>query len=53
VPVVVVSRSGVSGRISRDLDGLTYTNTEKGIAEHPLFDQWIRDTVAAASKTAG
>jgi len=53
VPVVVVSRSGVSGRISRDLDGLTYTNTEKGIAEHPLFDQWIRDTVAAASKTGG
>lgn len=48
VPVVVVSRSGVSKRIAKDLDGLEYTSTVKGIAEHPLFEQWVRGTVAAA-----
>lgn len=53
VPVVIVSRSGVSGRIAKDLAGLEYVSTEKGIAEHTLFDQWIRETVAAATKPAG
>jgi len=48
VPVLIVSGSGVSGRIERDLAGLDYINVDKGIAEHPLFDRWIRDTVAAA-----
>lgn len=48
LPVVVVSRSGVSGRIARDLDGLEYTSTVKGIAEHPLFEQWVRTTVATS-----
>lgn len=53
VPVVIVSRSGVSARIAKDLSGLDYVSTEKGIAEHMLFDQWIRDTLAAATKPAG
>jgi hypothetical protein len=53
VPVVIVSRSGVSGRIAKDLDGLDYTSTVKGIAEHELFDQWIRETVAAATRQPG
>lgn len=53
VPVVIVSRSGVSGRIAKDLAGLDYVSTEKGIAEHTLFDQWIRDTVAASVTSAG
>jgi hypothetical protein len=48
VPVLIVSRSGVSTRIAKDLEGLDYTSTEKGIAEHPLFDRWVRETVAAA-----
>ena len=48
VPVVVVSRSGVSSRITRDLQGLAYTSTIKGIAESPLFDRWVRQTLAAA-----
>lgn len=48
VPVVVVSRSGVSKRIAGDLDGLEYTSTVKGIAEHPLFEQWVRSTVAGS-----
>ncbi len=49
VPVVIVSRSGVSERIARDLQGLVYTSTVKGIAEHALFERWIRETVAAAA----
>lgn len=49
VPVVVVSRSGVSKRIERDLEGLQYTSTVKGIAEHALFEQWVREQVAAAA----
>jgi hypothetical protein len=45
---VVVSCSGVSGRITRDLQGLAYTSTIKGIAESPLFDRWVRQTLATA-----
>ncbi len=52
VPVVIVSRSGVSRRIANDLEGLAYTSTVKGIAEHPLFERWILDTVAAAASEA-
>jgi len=48
VPVVVVSRSGVSGRIERDLAGLDYTSTHKGIAESPLFSLWVQETLASA-----
>lgn len=50
VPVVIVSRSGVSRRITKDLEGLDYTSTVKGIAEHPLFDRWVRDRVASATQ---
>ncbi|MBL8202113.1 MAG: hypothetical protein JNK40_14185 [Chromatiales bacterium] len=53
VPVVIVGRSGVSARIAKDLADLDYVSTGKGIAEHTLFDQWIRETVAAATKPAG
>jgi hypothetical protein len=45
---VVVRRSGVSKHIGKDLDGLQYTSTVKGIAEHPLFRQWVREQEAAA-----
>jgi hypothetical protein len=48
VPVVTVSRSGVTRRIANDLAGLTYTSTVKGVAEHPLFDQWVRESLASA-----
>jgi hypothetical protein len=50
-PVVSVSRSGVSQRTGRDLESLNCTSTVKGVAEYPLFEQWVRESVLGA--TAG
>jgi hypothetical protein len=53
-PVLMTSGGGVSRRIERDLGGLNYTVVDKGITEHPLFDRWVRETVAAElGKTPG
>jgi hypothetical protein len=52
-PVLMTSGGGVSDRIERDLKGLDYTVVDKGITEHPLFDQWVRETVAAELKKVG
>ncbi len=53
VPGVVVSRTGVSKRIARDLEGLTYVSTAKGIAESPLFGDWVQQTLAEALRPTG
>lgn len=46
--VIMTSQGGVTQRIRRDLEGLKFELVDKGIAEHPLFDRWIQDTVATA-----
>lgn len=44
---IMTGQGGVSGRLRRDFDGLSYDLVDKGLTEHPLFDRWIADTVAA------
>jgi hypothetical protein len=51
--VIMTSQGGVTRRIRRDLDGLEFELVDKGVAEHPLFDRWVRDTVAAATRKSG
>jgi hypothetical protein len=51
--VIMTSQGGVTRRIRRDLDGLQFDLVDKGIAEHPLFDRWVRETVAASTRKAG
>lgn len=52
-PVLMTRGGTVTKRIAKDLDALTYTVVDKGITEHPLFDVWVRETVAAELKKAG
>jgi hypothetical protein len=52
-PVLMTSGGTVTAKLTRDLGGLNYTVADRGITEHPLFDQWVRDTVAAALKQSG
>ena len=44
---LLTSQGGVSGRIRRDLEGLDYVFADQGLAEHPLFKEWISRTVEA------
>lgn len=52
-PVLLTIGGRVSQKIQHDLDGLTYTFVDKGMIGHPLFAQWIQDTVDAELKEAG
>lgn len=45
---IMTGQGGVTGRLRRDFDGLTYDLVDKGLIEHTLFDQWIRSTVSGA-----
>ena len=51
-PVLMTRGGTVTRRIANDLKDLPYTVVDKGITEHPLFDQWVRETVAAELKKA-
>lgn len=44
---IMTGQGGVSGRLRRDFDGLSYDLVDKGFTEHPLFDRWIDATVTA------
>lgn len=52
-PVLMTSGGSVSGRLTRDLQGLDYTMVDKGVTEHALFDEWVRETIAAQLQRAG
>lgn len=41
-------KGNVQKKIRRDLKGLDYDLSEKGIVEHPLFSEWIDSVIAAA-----
>jgi hypothetical protein len=49
-PVLLTAGGRVSKKIGADLDGLTYTFVDKGMIGHPLFAQWVRETVAAGAR---
>jgi hypothetical protein len=50
--VIVLTTLPVKGsvhrKIQRDLDGLDYDLVEKGVVEHPKFNDWIESVVASA-----
>jgi hypothetical protein len=52
-PVLLTASGRVSQKIGKDLSGLSYTFVDKGMIGHPLFAQWVRDTVAERARPAG
>jgi hypothetical protein len=51
-PVLLTAGGRVSQKIGVDLNGLTYTFVDKGMIGHPLFAQWVLESVAAGAKPA-
>lgn len=49
-PVLLTASGRVAQKIGKDLSGLSYTFVDKGMIGHPLFAQWVRDTVAERTK---
>jgi sirohydrochlorin cobaltochelatase len=49
-PVLLTASGRVSKKIGNDLSGLSYTFVDKGMIGHPLFAQWVSDTVAGKTK---
>ena len=48
-PVLITGRGGVSQRIRKDLDGLTYELADVGLAESPRFGEWVSESIASAT----
>jgi hypothetical protein len=46
---LILTKGGFHRRLQKDLDGLTYKFANKGLIEHPLFQEWVSTTVRAAS----
>lgn len=46
-PVLMTGRGLISKKITRDLESLNFELADFGIAEHPLFQEWLANTVAA------
>jgi sirohydrochlorin cobaltochelatase len=49
-PVLLTASGRVSQKIGKDLSGLSYTFVDKGMIGHPLFAQWVQDTVAEKTR---
>jgi sirohydrochlorin ferrochelatase len=45
---MILTKGGFNARLQKDLAGLDFTFANKGIIEHPLFQEWITDTLRAA-----
>jgi hypothetical protein len=41
-------KGGVQKKIRRDLEGLEYSLSERGVVEHPLFSKWVDSVIASA-----
>jgi len=39
----------IQNEINRDLSGLKYKFNSKGLTQHPLFEEWLRTSVADAA----
>jgi hypothetical protein len=50
--VLMTGQGGVTARLRRDFDGLNYDLVDKGLAEHPLFNTWIEESVREALASA-
>ena len=45
---MILTRGGFHARLKKDLDGLTYEFANRGLIEHPAFQDWISTTVEDA-----
>jgi hypothetical protein len=45
---MILTKGGFHARLQKDLDGLTYLFANKGLIEHPAFQEWITMTVKEA-----
>ncbi len=52
-PVLLTASGRVSQKIGKDLSGLSYTFVDNGMIGHPLFAQWVQDTVDERTKPGG
>ena len=46
---MILTRGGFHVRLQKDLDGLDYRFANRGLIEHPAFQEWISATVRDAS----
>jgi sirohydrochlorin ferrochelatase len=46
---LILTKGGFHRRLQKDLDGLTYKFANRGLIEHPLFQEWVSTTVREAS----
>lgn len=47
---MILTRGGFHARLQKDLEGLDYTFANRGLIEHPAFQDWIAAAVKAAAK---
>ncbi len=45
---LILTKGGFHARLQKDLTGLNYKFANKGLIEHPLFQDWINSTVTQA-----
>lgn len=46
---MILTRGGFHARLKKDLSGLGFEFADRGLIEHPAFQQWIRDSVKNAA----
>jgi len=48
---MILTRGGFHARLKKDLEGLTFNFANRGLIEHPLFQEWITAMVNGANGT--
>jgi len=48
---MILTRGGFHTRLQKDLEGLDYTFADRGLIEHPAFQEWIAAAVKSATKS--
>lgn len=46
---IILTKGGFHARMQKDLDGLDFKFVNRGLIEHPLFQEWISSTVEGAT----
>lgn len=48
---MILTRGGFHARLQKDLEGLDYTFADRGLIEHPAFQEWIAAAVKSATRS--
>lgn len=48
---MILTRGGFHTRLQKDLEGLDYTFADRGLIEHPAFQEWIAAAVKSATSS--